>query len=218
VAVGSAARYLGPMSDPTADQQTVAALLAGDRAMFQALVERYADTMFRVARAIVHSTSIAEEVVQETWVAILDGLPRFEGRSSLRTWMFRILVNRARTRAQREARNLPFSSFGTDQEEDGPVDADKFDETGHWRAPPERWAITPETLAGDQELAKRAHEAIEQLPERQRTVLVLRDVDGWSSEDVRNALDLSETNQRVLLHRARSKVRAALEPHLTSRR
>jgi RNA polymerase sigma-70 factor, ECF subfamily len=204
------------MSDPSTDAAVVAALLAGDSAAFQALVDQYHATMLRVARGIVPSPSAAEEVVQEAWLAILDALPRFEGRSSLRTWMFRILVNRARTRAVREARSTPFSAFGPggSDGEDEPIDADRFDERGYWRAPPERWAVTPEQLVGDHELVTRAEAAIESLPERQRTVLLLRDVNGWSSEEVRNALDLSETNQRVLLHRARAKVRAALEPHL----
>ncbi|MEQ1567839.1 MAG: sigma-70 family RNA polymerase sigma factor [Myxococcota bacterium] len=203
------------MADLSSDQGVVAAILAGDRAAFAGLVDRHHPTMVRVAGTITGSASIAEEVAQETWLAVLEGLARFEGRSSLRTWLFRILVNRARTRAQRESRNVTFGSF---EDEDGPVDADRFDERGYWRAPPERWAITPESVVADRQLVDQVERAIAQLPERQRTVLVMRDVNGWSSEEVRNVLDLSETNQRVLLHRARAKVRSALEPHLASRR
>ena len=196
------------------DAERVAALLRGDRTAFVALVDQHHDTMIRVATAICGPRSVAEEVVQETWLAILDGLPRFEGRSSLRTWMFRILVNRARTRAVREGRTVPFSVFSGD---DDPVDADRFDDRGYWRTPPDRWTVTPERLAENRELVAHVEEALETLPERQRTVLLLRDVRGWTSDEVRNALDLSETNQRVLLHRARAKVRAVLEQHLRER-
>lgn len=197
------------------DAERVAALLRGDRATFVALVDQHHDTMLRVATAIVGARSVAEEVVQETWLAILDGLSRFEGRSSLRTWMFRILVNRARTRASREGRSVPFSAFGTEGDE--AVDADRFDDRGCWRTPPDRWSVTPERLVENRELVDYVEAALETLPERQRTVLLLRDVRGWTSDEVRNALDLSETNQRVLLHRARAKVRAVLEQHLRER-
>lgn len=200
-----------------ADAERVAALLAGDREAFARLVDEHHDTMLRVARASVSSTAVAEEVVQETWMAILDGLPKFEGRSSLRTWMFRILINRARTRASRESRSSPFSAFGSDDDGE-PIDADRFDERGYWRAPPDRWSLSPEQVTGDRELLDQVSEALHTLPERQRTVLLLRDVKGWSSDEVRNALELSETNQRVLLHRARAKVRAYLDQHLQERR
>jgi RNA polymerase sigma-70 factor (ECF subfamily) len=205
------------MTDPSTDQRVVQALLAGDAAAFEALVDKYHATMLRVVRGLLPSTAVAEEVVQEAWVAILDALPRFEGRSSLRTWMFRILLNRARTRAGREARSVPFSAFANADDEE-PVDADRFDERGYWRNPPDRWATTAERLVGDHELVKQVEEAIDTLPERQRAVLLLRDVDGWSSEEVRNALDLSDTNQRVLLHRARAKVRAAIEQRAQGQR
>ncbi|MEQ1504833.1 MAG: sigma-70 family RNA polymerase sigma factor [Myxococcota bacterium] len=202
---------------PTADDVRIDALLRGDRAAFLALVDAHHATMIRVASAMVPSRAIAEEVVQETWMAVLQGLPRFERRSSLRTWIFRILVNRARTRGTREARFTPLSAFGAD-DDGAPIDADRFDERGYWRTPPDRWAVTPEQIAGDHELLDLVNTALDTLPERQRVVLMLRDVNGWSSDEVRNALELTETNQRVLLHRARAKVRSFVEQHLQERR
>lgn len=198
-----------------ADLDRVSALLRGDADAFVRLVDEHHGTMLRVARAMLRDAAVAEEVVQETWLAVLDGLGTFEGRSSLRTWMFRILSNRAFTRAKREGRTVPFSAFAGDDDE--PVEAERFDATGHWVDPPDRWRSTPERLVGDAEVLARVAVAIEALPERQRAVLVLRDVDGWSSDEVRNALDLSETNQRVLLHRARTKVRADLDTWLKGR-
>ncbi len=203
--------------DETDEQQRVAALLAGDAAVFATLVDEHNDTMLRVARAILPSRSVAEEVVQETWLAILDGLPRFEGRSSLKTWMFRILTNRARTRAKREGRSTPLSSLGSDDDGD-PIDIERFDPTGKWSRPPGRWEGSPEKLAADRELGAQIEAAIATLPERQRMVLELRDVKGWSSEEVRNVMEISETNQRVLLHRARARVRQALDDYLAGRR
>jgi RNA polymerase sigma-70 factor (ECF subfamily) len=203
------------------DAPRIRALLQGDRGAFLALVDEHHDTMLRVASAMLSSRAVAEEVVQETWLAILDGLARFEGRSALRPWMFRILANRARTRAMREGRQMPFSSFGSPSSEtDGEpsIEADYFDDRGHWREPLERWAGNPERLVETGELVAHIERAMEELPERQRTVLLLRDVRGWTSEEVRNALDLSETNQRVLLHRARARVRSLLEPHLRAQR
>lgn len=202
-----------PSADVPTDADRVRAILAGDARAFGALVDENQASFTRVARSIVRSPAVVEEVVQEAWLAILQGLAAFEGRSSLRTWMLRILVNRARTRAVREARTVPFSALsGADDE---PVDADRFDARGHWKAPPGAWSGTPESLLADRQLVGRIEAAIEDLPERQRLVVVLRDIDGWSSEEVRNALELSETNQRVLLHRARARIRAALEPHLS---
>ena len=200
---------------PNPDAERVLALLGGDTEAFTRLVDEHHDTMLRVARAMLRDAAVAEEVVQETWLAVLDGLGTFEGRSSLRTWMFRILSNRAFTRAKREGRSIPFSAFKGDDDE--PVEAERFDATGHWVDPPDRWRETPERLVGDREVLDRIAIAIDRLPERQRTVIVLRDVNGWSSDEVRNALDLSETNQRVLLHRARTKVRAHLDTWLKGR-
>lgn len=204
-----------PEAVPNADAERVSALLRGDTGAFARLVDEHHDTMLRVARAMLRDGAVAEEVVQETWLAVLDGLGGFEGRSSLRTWMFRILTNRASTRAKREGRSVPFSAFGDGDGE--PVEAERFDVTGHWVDPPDRWRETPERLVGDREVLDRIAVAIDRLPERQRVVIVLRDVKGWSSDEVCNALDLSETNQRVLLHRARTKIRADLDTWLKER-
>lgn len=200
------------MADDPSEADVVAALRRGDAAAFARLVDAHHATMLRVARAMVRDAAVAEEVVQETWLAVLSGLDAFEGRSAVRTWMFRILANRASTRARREGRTVPFSAFAEDEGE--PVEAERFDATGHWVTPPDRWKRTPEQLVGDAEVLARVERAIEALPERQRTVLWLRDVMGWSSDEVRNVLELSETNQRVLLHRARTKVRADLHAFL----
>lgn len=194
-----------------AERSLVEALLAGDRASFERVVDQHHDTMMRVAQAIVPARGVAEEVVQETWLAILHALPRFEGRSSLKTWMFRILVNRARTRARREGRTTPMSALGDESE---PMSADRFDHGGMWRTPPSRWHGTPEKGVVDKEMGAHLRLAIAALPERQRMVLELRDVKGWTSAEVCNVMEISETNQRVLLHRARTKVRDALARYL----
>ena len=174
--------------------------------------------MQRVALSYVRTPAVAEEVVQETWCAVLTGLERFEGRAALKTWLFRILTNRAKTRGQREARTVPFSSLAADDDGDGPaVDPDRFlpadhpQWPGHWASGPARWSALPDErlLAG--EVRTRIREAIDTLPERQQAVIVLRDVDGWPPEEVCQVLGVSEGNQRVLLHRARSKVREQLE-------
>ena len=194
------------------------ALRAGDEEAFAALVREYHPSLVRVARIYVSTQAAAEEVAQETWLGVLRGLDRFEGRSSLRTWIFRILANIARTRAKRDGRTLPFSALQDPARvPEAAVDSDRFLDPehprwpGHWAAKPEAW---PEEALVAAETRERLAEAIEGLPATQRAVISLRDVEGWSSEEVRNALDLSETNQRVLLHRARSKVRAALESYL----
>jgi RNA polymerase sigma-70 factor, ECF subfamily len=167
----------------------------------------------------VPTQAAAEEVAAETWLAVLTGLDRFEGRSSLRTWIFRILTNIAKTRAVRDGRTLPFSALQEPgRVPEAAVDADRFLDPehprwpGHWAVRPQPW---PEDALLASEMRSRLAEAIETLPATQRAVISLRDIEGWSSEEVRNALDLSETNQRVLLHRARSKVRAALEDYLS---
>jgi RNA polymerase sigma-70 factor (ECF subfamily) len=196
----------------------VTALQRGDEDAFVTLVERYSATMLRVAETYVRSRAVADEVVQETWLAVLSGIDRFERRSSVKTWIFRILTNRARTRGEREARNVPFSCLAPDDEGDGPaVDPDRFmhpQYPGGWSAPPTDWRTIPDERLLGRETRERLREAIEKLPERQQLVLVLRDVEGWSPDEVCAALGLNEGNQRVLLHRARSKVRNALEPYL----
>lgn len=207
---------------PTAAEAALLARLrAGDEAAFDELVRMYSPTLLRVALMYVPSRAVAEEVVQETWLGLLNGLDRFEGRSTLKTWLFRILVNRARTRGAREKRTVPFATLAAAEAgaEDQPVDADRFipadgSYPGHWATPPRRWETDPERALQSHETLELVKAAIAGLPEAQRTVITLRDLEGWSSEETRNALEISETNQRVLLHRARSKVRNALEEHL----
>jgi RNA polymerase sigma-70 factor (ECF subfamily) len=200
------------------EAELVERLRAGDEAAFAALVREYNPSLVRVARMYVSSQAVAEEVAQETWLGVLNGLDRFEGRSSLKTWIFRILTNIAKTRAVRDGRTLPFSALQDPARvPEASVDADRFLDPEHPRWPG-HWAVKPapwpdEALLADETRARIAA-AIDALPATQRAVITLRDVEGWSSDEVRNALDLSETNQRVLLHRARSKVRAALESYL----
>jgi len=179
-----------------------------------ALVEKYGPSLLRVAQLYVSTRAVAEEVVQETWLAVLTGIERFEGRSSLKTWLFRILTNKAKTRGQREGRTLPFASLAADGDEYATaVDIDRFAQGGEWNAPP-RGVPEERLLAGE---AKRTIEsAIAALPSNQRAVITLRDVEGLSAEEACNVLGVSETNQRVLLHRARAKVRAAFEEYLES--
>ena len=201
-----------------AEAELLEALRGGQESAFVALVQEYHGSILRVARVYVSNRATAEEVAQETWLAVLKGLDRFEGRSSLKTWIFRIVANIARTRATRDARSLPFSSLG-DETGEPAVDPERFAPAGerwagHWKSYPERWDTLPEErLVGD-EMRSRVERAIEGLPPTQRQVITLRDVEGCSSEEVCSALEISETNQRVLLHRARSKVRQALEGYL----
>ena len=200
------------------DAHVVEALRRGDEAAFVELVRRYHASLLRVARIYVSSGAVAEEVVQETWLGVLGGIDRFEGRASLKTWLFRILVNIAKTRAEREGRTLPFSALSNPAGVPEPaVDPDRFLDSehprwpGHWASRPREWAPEDRLLA--KETIDIAAAAIDRLPANQRAVVTLRDVAGWSSEDVCNALELTETNQRVLLHRARAKVRRALEEY-----
>jgi RNA polymerase sigma-70 factor (ECF subfamily) len=204
------------------EQRLLAGLRTRDEQAFVELVDRYGVSLLRVALLFVATRAVAEEVVQETWLGVLAGIDRFEGRSSLKTWLFRILTNRAKTRAVREARSVPFSSLaGAELASDEPsVDADRFlpaDHArwpGHWASSPRSWAEIPEQRLLGAETRQVISDAIDALPTVQRTVISLRDVEGWASEEVCEALDLTEGNQRVLLHRARSKVRAALEAYL----
>src|SRR5438128_4233728 len=183
------------------------------------LIRSLNPSRLRVARMFVPTAALAEDVVQETWVAVLNGIGRFEGRSSLKTWIFRILTNTAKTRAVREGRSVPFSSFAGEDEEGGAVDADRFlgDDTrfpGHWAAPPQRWEAAPEGRLLAAETLEVLEREIAKLPANQAVVVTMRDVEGFDADDVCNALDISETNQRVLLHRARTKLRRALEEYM----
>ena len=198
--------------------ELLARLRAGDERAFEALVERHYATMLAVARHYVNTRAVAEEVVQEAWLGVLKGIDRFEGRSSLRTWILRILVNTAKTRGVREARSVPFSSLVPEGAEPAVEPArfrgadDPF--PGHWRAYPGNWQRLPDEALADRETLKVVLAAIHQLPPPQRIVITMRDIQGCDAQEVCEALDVSEGNQRVLLHRARSKVRGALERHL----
>jgi RNA polymerase sigma-70 factor (ECF subfamily) len=198
-----------PDAEASEDTLLVSRLRGGDEAAFRDLVGRMHRGLLRVALAFVESPSAAEEVVQETWLAVVAQIDGFEGRSSLRTWIGTILCNRAKTRGVRDKRSVPFSSLT--KEDVDPVEPERFNPGGTWSLPPARWDDAPEALV----LRKEARETIERelktLPEAQRTVLVLRDLEGWSSEEVCNVLAITETNQRVLLHRGRQRLRSALE-------
>jgi RNA polymerase sigma-70 factor (ECF subfamily) len=210
-----ACRVAAVSPGPVDDQQLVARAQSGDEAAFAELVRRHSAAMLRLARMYVPTQALAEDVVQETWLAVVKGLERFEGRSSFKTWLLRILVNRAKTRGVREHRSIPFASLGGDADDgdgEGPtVDPSRFAADGAWVSPPRRWEEDPEQALRSKEVRRIAEEAIAALPERQRLVITMRDLEGLSADDVRNALDLTETNQRVILHRARAKVRQALE-------
>jgi RNA polymerase sigma-70 factor (ECF subfamily) len=204
------------------DDQLGAALRSGDELAFADLVERLHHSLVRLARLYV-ADNAAEDVAQETWLALLRGLDRFEGRASLKTWLFRVLVNRARSRAVRDARTIPFGDLA-DQEigaVDTAVDPDRFrpstDERwpGHWLLPP--LAAQPEQQLLADELHAHVRAAVAQLTPAQREVVTLRDIDGFAADEVCQLLDLSDANQRVLLHRGRSKVRAALEGYIATR-
>ena len=201
------------------DAQLVAALRAGDEETFRLLVREWHASLLRVAQIFVPSRAVAEEVVQETWLRVLGAVDRFEGRSSLKTWVFRILVNTAKTRAQREGRSLPFSALS---------DPGAHPRGGGRRRPlparrpralsratgRRRRAACPRSGCSPPRRARSSAVRSSELPPTQRAVISLRDVEGWDAEEVRNALDVSEVNQRVLLHRARARVRRALEDYL----
>jgi RNA polymerase sigma-70 factor (ECF subfamily) len=204
------------------ERDLCAALRRGDESAFSTVVSLYHAPLRRLALTYVRSAAVADEVVQETWLGVIRGIHSFEERSSLKTWIFRILANTAKTRAERESRVVPLSALrDADLEDDEPaVDPDRFLDQqharwpGHWASPPARWEELPSENLEWRELLGTMKETIGELPSRQRQVIVLRDIEGWDPEDVCRVLDLSEANQRVLLHRARSKVRQALEYEL----
>ncbi len=211
-----------PVSSAYEDEpHLIQSLRNGDEAAFGWLLERYHGPLVRLAMAHVPDRSVAEEVVQETWLGVLEGLDRFEGRSSLKTWIFRILSNKAKTRGVRESRQVPFSDASPmDDENDEPaVDPARFQTSGfwvdHWASAPANWEDnTPEKLALSKESTTYLEQAIQKLPPRLRQILILRDVEGVGSKEVCTLLGISEANQRVLLHRARAKVRRALEQYV----
>ena len=185
-------------------------LRSGDERAFEALVDRYDGSLRRVARTFVRTPSAVDDVVQETWLGVVRGLRSFEGRSSLRTWIFSILVNQARTRARRDARSLPFSALESD---DGPsLDPEAFGTDGRWASAPARLDGDPETGLLSGELRSQLLRTVEALSDEQRAVITLRDLVGCSAPEVCDLLDITDGNQRVLLHRARTRVRTALAP------
>jgi RNA polymerase sigma-70 factor (ECF subfamily) len=201
-----------------ADAELVRSLRARDERAFDTLINRYYSPMLRLAIGFVRSRDEADEVIQETWVAVLSGIDRFEARSSFKTWLFHILMNRARTRARREARMLPFSAFavwdGMSSATEDPAPSFELARPV-WAGAPSR-SRTPEDQLLARELRGQIDAAIAELPRNQQEVLTLRDIEGWSASEVCDALELSESNQRVLLHRARVKVRDALSPYVNA--
>jgi RNA polymerase sigma-70 factor, ECF subfamily len=222
---GAAAPTLGgpraraPGGQTSEDAEEVAALRRGDSTALTSLVRRLHPTMVRVARSYVASAEVAEEVAQDTWVAVIEELDRFEGRSSLKTWIFRILTNQAKTRGVRERRTMPFSSMEVTRETtESPVPPESFLEeghrwAGHWAAPVQRWGAPDDELQAG-ELGRFIQRVVDELPPAQRAVVALRDGQSVSAEEVCGLLELSEANQRVLLHRGRQRVRAALAEYL----
>jgi RNA polymerase sigma-70 factor (ECF subfamily) len=212
-------RYPRRVPVPMSDDVLVAGLRARDEEVFARLLSQWSRSMLRVARSYVSTDASAEEVVQETWLAVIQGVDRFEGRSSLRTWVYRILVNIARKRGVKEHRSLPWSSLDATDDDHGPtVDPSTFGgpddpHPGGWKESPAPWAPTESAvLAG--EVRKTVRAALDRLPERQRVVITLRDVLGHTSDEVCEMLDISTANQRVLLHRARAAVRSHLADYL----
>lgn len=201
----------------TDETALVLALRAGDEAAFDALVTRHHGSMVRLARTFAKTDAVAEEVVQVAWLGVLAGIDRFEGRSTLRAWIARIVVNTAKKRAVRESRSVPFSSFDAPDSERA-VDASRFYPAdhalwpGHWQTPPEDW---PEEALLTSETRAIAARAIADLPPAQRQALLLRDAEGLDAETICEELEITDGNLRVLLHRARSSVRRAIEEHLS---
>jgi RNA polymerase sigma-70 factor (ECF subfamily) len=206
-----------PDESPADDRALVEELRQGDERAFEALVESYHGSLIRIALIYVRDRAVAEEVAQETWLLVLEGLDRFESRSLLKTWIFRILVNRAKTRGAREGRQVPVSAVAGDDEPEVPLDRflppDDPRRPLGWAAPPRAW---PEERLLARETVTRVREAIAQLPPAQQSVIGLRDVEGHSATEVAAVLGISAANERVLLHRARSRLRRELEEYFES--
>jgi len=202
------------MKTSVEDDALVGRLLEGDEDTFRDLLAAHHTNMVRLARSFVRNPATAEEVAQETWLQVLKGLNKFEGRSTLKSWIFSILANRARTRAVRDGRTLLFSDMsGEAGDAESAVDPVRFNASGYWHLPPRPWDdLTPERLAASEQIGERLATAMNELPDSQQAVVMLRDVEGCSSEEACNVLGISETNQRVLLHRGRSRLRRLLEP------
>jgi RNA polymerase sigma-70 factor (ECF subfamily) len=206
--LGVPRRRSGPQPVEDEDGELLARMRAGEEQAFVTLVARHHTAMLRLAGSYVRSPAIAEEVVQDTWIGVLRGLDGFAGRSSFRTWLFRILVNRATSTGVREQRSVAVGDIGP------VVDRSRFDASGAWMSPPQHWIEDSEERMLAQGLTGQIQQALDALPARQREVVVLRDVDGLSGQEVCDTLEISEANQRVLLHRGRSHLRQALEDEL----
>ena len=202
------------------ERELLSRLRAGDREAFAALVALHGGPLLRLAISFVKTPAIAEEVVQDAWLAALESLGKFEGRASLRTWLFHIVANKARTRVVREGRTVPFSALGSEAGGDEPaVSPERFDRGGMWKEPPGKWSEeNPERLAQNTQTRAAIEQAIAALPEAQRAVITLRDIEELEAEEICNLLGVTLSNQRVLLHRARAKVRLALESYLAGAR
>lgn len=210
VPADSARAAPGTLSE--AERALLARLRAGDEETFTSLVARLHPCFVRLAGVFVGDGAAAEEVAQDAWEGILKGLDAFEGRSTVKTWMFRILVNRAKTRAARDRRMVPFTDLALADDPEPAVDPARFAPNGHWSAPPKAWPEeTPEALLLRAETRAFVAEEIGRLPEAQRAVVILRDVEGLDAGEACTLLEISESNQRVLLHRGRARLRAALE-------
>jgi RNA polymerase sigma-70 factor, ECF subfamily len=196
---------MGRPRTPPSDDELLEGLRAGDENAFVALVGRHNRALFYVVRSFVPTDAIAQEVVQDTWMAVVQGLSKFEGRSSIKTWLVRIAVNRARSTGTRESRVLPISAS------EAAIDPNRFDSNGHWITPPEYFLEDAEDRVVAESLSETIHSSLENLPESQRKVVTLRDLEGLNSKEVCQLLELSEVNQRVLLHRGRSQLRQDLE-------
>jgi RNA polymerase sigma-70 factor (ECF subfamily) len=201
----------------------LARLRQGDEGAFDELVTRHHSALIRMAMGYVADREVAEEVVQDTWMAVIEGLDRFQGRSSLRTWIFGIMIHKAKDRGVREKRHTNFSSFESlDEESDDMIDPSRFHQTGewagHWAFPPQPWDDqTPEKLLASQQAVNAMNKAIEALPQTLKDVLILRDVEGVEAKEACDILKISETNLYVRLHRARERVRQAVETYLEGR-
>jgi RNA polymerase sigma-70 factor (ECF subfamily) len=209
------------VTDFADDAVLVKALAARDQDAFAYLLDRYHPALVRLAEQYVPNRAVAEEVVQETWLAVIEGIDRFEQRSSVKTWLFRILINVARTRGVSERRSIPFATTAIIDDEPA-VDPRRFRRLarsgrGQWKRPPHPWG-NPEQRAVDAETLETIRGAVDRLPPDQREVMTMRDLLGWTASEVCEALEITDANQRVLLHRARSKVRSALERHYDQRR
>jgi RNA polymerase sigma-70 factor (ECF subfamily) len=215
--MGVPSRAAGSPGESDTDADLIAGLRAGNEAAFATLLDRYSESLVRWAGLYISDPAGVEDVVQETWMAVVAGIRNFEGRSALRTWMFRILLNRIRTKQRRDRRLIPFSRFEPAGAASEPaVDPERFLDVdarwpGHWRQPPASWGESPEERLFSREIRAYIDAAVATLPPNQREVITLRDIEDWSAEEVCNTLGITASNQRVLLHRARSRVRQAIE-------